>query len=313
MNGDARTNLATIHERLDHLTGVKAELPRLREKLGDDLFQFDKLEALVNELDAQVQSLESFSFTSLASSLKGNKQERLDALKEELVPLTQKYRTSIESLEALNEQVLTMERELEGFREVEKEYDRACDIAAEEIRSQGGEHASQLAEIDDHFQQIKAEHRAVTKAIEAAEQTEDHLNSMTHSLGSARSKMMYRSPLGAVGQLMHSTVTLQQTKGPSRLVRQGIERLKRHIDELSLEEDIEVNRELRKVSLSLAEMISQLSQNTPGGYFCDMSATLPIKQEVREALNHCSHLKKELTPQLEALEQQRRAIIESTI
>jgi len=312
MNDDTRTNLATVHERLDHLTMIKADLPRLREKLGDDLFQFDKLEARVNELDAQVQSLESFSFTNLASSLQGNKREKIDALKDELRPLTERYRANLTALEQLNEQVQSMGRELEGFRELEKEYDRACDAVAEEIRSQGGQRAESLAEIDDQFQQIKSEHRTLSKAIEAAQQTEHHLDSMTRSLVSGKKKLLFRGSMGALGMVAYGASTLQQTKGPIRLARQAIERLKRYIDELSLEDDIEVNRELRQLSISLAEIATQLSKSRPAGYFCDMTVTLPIRQEVRAALNHCTYLRKEFQPQLQALQQQRRALIESS-
>lgn len=313
MNDDPRANLAAVKEQLDHLTDLRAELPRLREKLGEGMFQFDRLEARVIELDSQVQSLESFSFAAIASSFTGGKQQKLDALKEELAPLTAKYRADIEPLERLNDQVRAMEHELEGFFEIEKQYRRACDVVAEEIRSQGGEAAQQLAEIEDHYRPVKAEHRTLTKAIEAAEQSEDHLDSMTHSLSSGKKKMLFRGSMGAIGIMAYGASTLRQTKGPIRLVRQGVERLKRHIDELALEDDIEINRDLRKLSISLAEIVSQLSQSMPAGYFCDMTVALPIKQDVRAALNHCTHLRNELQPQLDALKQQRRAIIESSL
>ncbi len=314
MNHDAQASLATIRNELDRVAGLRADLPRLREKLGDELFKFDKLEARVNELDEQVQSLEAFSFTSLASAIKGDKKEKLSALKEELLPLTEKYRSDLDVLEQLNDQVQSIEHEVEGFRQLEKGYQQACDAVAEEVLSTGGESAQQLAEIEDQYQQVKAEHRALTKAVEAAEQTENHLDSMTRSLGKARTKMTtYASPLGAIGQVAHQAYSHSKTKGPIRLVRQGVERLKRYIDELPLDEDIEINRDLRALSITLAETAAKLSENLPAGYFCDMGVTLPIKQDVRLALSHCERLKKELNPKLEALEQQRRTIIESAV
>jgi|GEM_PF-3784545 len=311
MAEDSRAALAAVKKQFEYLNHVKAELPRLREKLGEDLFQFDRLEARVNELDAQVRSLESFSLASIASSLSGRKQQKLMELKEELAPLTEKYSADIEALNALNEQVQRMEKELEKFYEIEKEYERACNVLAETVREQGGDLAGDLADIDDHFQQVKTEHRLLTKAIEAAEQTERHLDSITRSLGNAKKKMLYRSPLGAVGQVVHHVYTQKQTQGPIRLVAQGVERLKGCIDNLPLEEDIPINRELRRLSLSLAEIVSGLSAKNPTGHFFDMSFALPIRQYVREAQNHCTHLRDELQPQLEALEQQRRAVIES--
>lgn len=314
MNDDPRLKLVALGEQVTRMTEVKAELPRLREKLGDDVFKFDRLEARVNELDAQVRSLESFSFAGIASSLTGSKQQKLDAIEEELAPLAVKYRADIEALEALNAQVQAMEHELESFRDVEREHAQACDAVAEVLREEGGELAEQLARIEDHYEQIKSEHRALTKAMETAEQTEDHLDSMTRSLGKARTKMTtYRSPLGAIGQVAHEAFSHGTTKGPIRLVRQGVERLQRYIDALPLDEDIEINRELRQLSISLAETAVKLSESLPAGYFCDMGVTLPIKQDVRAVLNHCTCLRSELQPQLEALEQQRRAIIESAV
>jgi len=314
MNSDPRTKLVTVQHQLDHLTAVKAQLPPLREQLGEGLFQFDRLEARVNELDAQIRSLESVSFASIASTLTGTQRQKLETLQEEIAPLTQRYSAEIESLEALNEQVQAMEAELQDFRDIETEHAKLSDQVAERIMEEGGDTARQLAEIDADYQQIKAEHRTLGKAIDAAEQTEDHLDSMTRTLGKARTKMTtFRSPLGAVGQVAHQAFAHQQTKGPTRLVRQGVERLKRYLDELPLGDDTEINRELRQLSIALAEFATQLGGSLPAGFWCDMGVTLPIKQDVREALNHCTRLRNELQPQLEALQQQRQVVIDRTI
>jgi hypothetical protein len=304
------TYVAAAKERLVEWQEVKASLPPARERLSEQAHRLRRVEACVDEVEQKVRALESFTLTGLIDSLLGQKQRKLDERRAELEEFEKQLKESESAFTAVEQQVQALEAQLAQLEGAEAAFGAACEQQAQVVLASGGAAAAQLHKTSEELAAAQAVFRTAQKAMETGRQLSKHLESLERAVRNAKhNKAMSGSLRGAVGSIIKESVASMGPKSAIRYVADAAQRFVCELGELPLT-DHQDDVDLARIRAELETFHVRLTAELSGFAAWEQIETLPVQQQVREALSHLKDWSNELQPTVAALEQQRHEIIE---
>jgi len=305
------TRITRETERVSRGRELRAALPAQREKLAEKTHLVNRVEACLDEVSAQLNSLRSFGLGSLVESLFGAKQKKIDDFRAQASEFEAQLTVADEELGDIERQVTAMTEELSQLDGAEAALQALLDEKAAAVVSRGDQQSAELERVTQERDNARAAMAKVEKAAEAGRQLLKHLESLDRAVREARGKRRFAGRGGGiVGQIIGGAVASLGPKSVLRYVQDGLRRFTGEISELPLTENPD-DMDLARICGELEAFGARVAAECSGMSSWDQIATLPVEQDVRAALQHLKTLSANLKPTLEALEQQRANLIEA--
>lgn len=142
-------------------------------RLNDQLkVKQEKVSALKNQLEAEkedVEKLHSFSISNVFSTIAGNKQEKLEEEKKEVVTAKLKYQEAYQTLTELKTEFNDYQTKVAGLGDVEREYQNVLNRKEELILDQASVWSQELFDITELEAELTGALEEYQEAIEAGE------------------------------------------------------------------------------------------------------------------------------------------------
>jgi DNA repair exonuclease SbcCD ATPase subunit len=167
-----RERISSVLERL------RAQKIELREKKNELYHQFEK-----EELD--VKKLESISIESFLHLILGDKKEKLNQEKQEVIAVKFKYDTVCKEYENITEEIESLERKLLEYRDLDYEYYSLLKEKEKMIKKLGYKESDELNELIEMEASLSKRIKELEEAISAGNELYYSLSDIKDSLQSA--------------------------------------------------------------------------------------------------------------------------------
>ncbi len=167
-------------EKLQSLRDIAKDELKRRQSEGKNLYSVLKKE------EGDVVKLEGMSFSSIFLSIIGKKEDRLDIEREEFMAAKLRYEENLDLIRELEEKIGLIDKELQGYGDIEGEYNTLVKEKERLLIEQGGEDGRNLRESLDRINELKLSIKEVGEAISAGEVANKALDEMKKHLDSAK-------------------------------------------------------------------------------------------------------------------------------
>lgn len=178
--------LKSLKVRKSNITKLKSELSDHKKRLNEEKKVFKELEKKMDKEYKDFKKLETLSIASLFSSIKGNKEEKLEKEKQEYLEAKLNYEKSKDTLKLLRDRINFITNEIKSENQIEEEYQQALKEKEQYIISSDGKKSKQLLEIDDQITETEIVLKETNEAIEAGYELNTNLSKIIMTLESAK-------------------------------------------------------------------------------------------------------------------------------
>lgn len=311
--------LDTINARLSEAQGNREQcrsrrsrLPLLREEFTREAYRLQSLEACVDEIQAQIDKLQSGSLSGMLASLLGRKETQVAEGQQQLTELQQEFEACETLVVGLDEQVKEFEANLGDVDTIEVEYQAALEQKQQLIVQSGGAQAERLNELIDQLSCANSYETGLEKAIQAGKHLTERLHTMTRSVG----RETEASPCCRRGGLLmaaavHTVMRGRSAKPAVGRVIDGLEQLHDAINALEWSSDEPRDEHILQLSAVIAGFATDVKSRGAKGMVWDTSSIGPILDAVQELIGHLKDIAAEITKHVKALEAEKQQIVEA--
>lgn len=297
-------------EDLRRKRGLESSLSSARRSLRRERKSLSKLRARCAAERADVEALEELSLRGLFHTILGNKEERVEKERQELLAAKLKYDESREAVAALEQEVTELQHQLEQLGNVEARYKTLLDRKEQLLREEDDEAAGKLLQLSEAEADARSDLRELHEAISAG-------NTVLNSLDKAISALRGAETWGTVdllgGGMLITAAKHGRVDEARRWTHQAQQRLRRFRRELA---DLEPG-------VSIGIHVGRFE--TFADYFFDgLIADWVVQSSIRSSLDRTTEihqrvdrtlaaLRRELTQaqqRVEHIEKQRQKLIE---
>lgn len=304
--------IAQAKAQVERERELRAALAPRRERLTEQTYLVRRIETCLGEIDARLRSLESFGLGSLVESLFGAKQKKIDDNRAQLAEFESQFSEANTQLEELERGVAAMEAELTELEPAKAALAAAYDEKAKAMVESGSPDADKFRRIEQEFSNARALVTRVERTAESGRQLLKHLETLDRTVRNAKSnRRMAGAAMGAVGAIVKSAVASTGPKAVVRFVQDSLQRFTTELAALPLSDHPD-DADLFRIRNELESYQARLAADIGGISGWDQIDTLPAQQETRAALSHLKTMAAELRKTVEAIEQQRAAVLERT-
>lgn len=301
--------LLDAYGRWETLRDAAAKLPIAREELARRQFELSRIEADIADAEERLNALQSFSLTSILESIGGQKQRKLDEVRDVLTALDGTIRAAQRSVDEIAEQVRELEQSIHDLDGAEVEFRVSCEAEVERRIAAGGTEAQRLTEIAERVAGLRTSSRAVRKAEESGRQLLRHLESLDRSVRNARgNRRMSTALAGPVGGIIKNAVASIAPHSATRYVADGLKRFCAELGELPLGDHPD-DADLIRVRAELDAFRERLTTDHSGIMGWDQIATLAAETDVQKAASCLKSFLVDVEREVADLESQRLAIL----
>lgn len=302
--------LMQTKKRLRAKQKLEAKLAQVQANLRELWHRNTELKKRLTHEQADVEKLESLSLTGLFYTVIGTKREHLDKEKQEYVAAKLKYDESMEAIEFTHADATRIQHELEAFQSAEHDYARLIKEKERWLADRNDSRAARMLELSERLTDLKADHMELGEAIKAGELALDGLRQVQSDLQSAANWGTW----DLLGGGLISTL-VKHSK---------IDAARRHVHA--------VQSQLRRFQAELTDIGEQLNLSLEIGdflgfadfFFDGLVVDWVVQSRIREASSACSSAKSRVSSSVsecrrrlakiekerDAVERQRRSLIE---
>jgi len=302
--------IAKFKAQVERERELRAALAPRRERLTEQIYLVRRIETCLDEIDARLRSLESFGLGSLVESLFGAKQKKIDDNRAQLAEFETQHSEASTQLEDLERGVAEIESELASLENAQSALAVAYDEKAKSVLAGDGAIADELRRIEQEWTDARTLVSRVERTAESGRQLLKHLETLDRTVRNAKSnRRMAGAGLGVVGAIVKSAVASTGPKAVVRFVQDSLQRFTTELSALPLSDNPD-DQDLFRIRNELEAYQARLATDLAALSGWDQIATVPAQQETRAALSHLKTMAAELHKTVEAIEQQRAAILE---
>ncbi|MEK6797997.1 MAG: hypothetical protein AABZ12_03450 [Planctomycetota bacterium] len=294
MRDDLKARLYDATQRYETWQRLRAELPGSHERCSSQMYQFNRLEAALEQAQQEVHRLESFSISGLMDSLLGRKEAKLSAERERLSTLQAECDEAGQAVGDLDTEVRRMEEQLKALQDAETGFQTVCDEAERCILDAGGPECDPLRTVVEQFQTLMERQRRLKRGMDCGKQVLDKLNTLSRTVSQAKGKMAAKGQMGAIPGLVHDVVASAAPRSVVKQVQSGLQRFAECINEADDGGDEPDDVDLRRLGTAVVAAQAQLEGFHP--ITTEASDLARIKQDVSTAISH-------LKPKLKAADE----------
>lgn len=290
----------------DDRTALLTRQRQLQDSVKTDADRAQFLENAIDDIDRQLRRLEGASLAGIFQSLTGSKHERIEQLKSQRWDYDKELQQIAKSFDGVSKQLDEIERRLKGFGGVTVETDggmlpnqvatpivgrRAADSSS--VGSSTAENGNPSASEATHPSSAATAHppaaspednrRRLQAAVDAARTVLQRIDSANKSFGRVRKKTILGP--GALVASAFNAVQSQTTRPHVTRVQEGLDQLVGRMSEIEARDDSHIDDEIARLGVELAAQSDQITQAWAASAATDYSATVPVENLVREALN----------------------------
>ncbi|NOS99994.1 MAG: hypothetical protein HOP29_05155 [Phycisphaerales bacterium] len=252
---------------------------QLQESVKTDAERAQFLENAMDDIDRQLRRLEGTSLAGILQSLTGSKHERIEQLKSQRWDHEKEHRDIARTFDGVSKQLDEIEHRLKAFASVAPPPELTtappdAPLAASTAQAL----ASPTAPASDASPQDNR--RRVQAAVDAAKTALQRIDSARKSFNRVRRKTIHGPAILASA---FNAVQSQTTRPHVARVQEGLDQLVRRMLEIEARDDSYIDDQIARLGVELAAQSDQTTQGWAAS--ADYSATVPVENLVREALN----------------------------
>lgn len=178
--------LSQVRERVKNCERLKRLLERAEAHLYNEEQRLRDLKEWLEREDLDVKKLESVGVLSLFHAILGDKEQRLEKERQELLAARLKHEECLSTIDALKREIVEYESSLGGLGDPACECERLLEAKKEAILAAGDQNAVRLGEINDRMDELRIHQKELEEALRSGEDARQALASVLDSLDSAR-------------------------------------------------------------------------------------------------------------------------------
>jgi hypothetical protein len=159
--------LIEARERIRAKQKLESSLRETRRSLATERTRSAELGAVLKNEEADVRRLEGLSLTAMFHQFLGNKEDRLNKERQEVLTAKLKYDQSVHEVAALERDIADMEGRLAAIGDPEAEYARA--LERKEARIEGAGRAD-LVRLTERIAEVNSEIKELGEAVAAGDE-----------------------------------------------------------------------------------------------------------------------------------------------
>jgi hypothetical protein len=304
--------LYSVKSRMRERDRVKGLIQRCEEQKS---MLKEKRDVLLKELkkeELDVQKLEGVSIAGLIHMIKGDKEERLNQEKKEVLSAKLKYDEACKDIDSISKEILSLNQKIDEFNNLGFEYDRLISEKQRIIKNQLPEMNKKFEALMEEKIHMSNKQRETKEAIKAGDELLNSLENVRNCLSSASNWGVYDMLGGGFIATMAKHDRIDDAKHYIDIAQSHLRKFHRELSDI----DDAVNIDLEKGSfLSFADYFFD-------SFFVDWAVQSRIDDALSKTVeivdsvsNHISKLDNELRDidkKLIKLEQDRLEMIEKT-
>jgi hypothetical protein len=162
-------------ERIRAKQKLESSVREARQSLASEKTRSAELGAVLKKEEADVRKLEGLSLTAMFSQFLGNKEDRLNKERQEVLTAKLKYDQSAHEVASLERDIADMEGRLAAIGDPEAEYARA--LEQKEVRIEGAGRAD-LVRLTERIAEVNSDIKEIGEAVAAGDEVLAGLDSV---------------------------------------------------------------------------------------------------------------------------------------
>jgi len=312
MRGDLNRRIQEAKECVEQRQSLARALPAAQERRTLECNQLLALETALDEIDANIKALESFTLTGFLEGLFGRKEHKLSEARDERYTLQEQFDECARAVEDIDAEVKDIAKRISEIGDADDAYQFLCDQKHNLIVERADASAAQLEELCLQIEGAKTRRHSLATAIRIGKNALERLHSMTKTLGRARNKMLQR---GSVAEQVLCAPFNQASKkiaqGAVDRAEDGVVQFHQLLDELDLSGDELADAEIKRLKPALAELNAELAAKSMEVLLDDSVTVGSLLGVVQEISGHLKDKLKETESRVDAFQRQRLDLIES--
>lgn len=235
----------------EKIYGLKKELRR-KEKL-ESLLQMNmeelkkkrvnliKLGNILKKEEKDVTKLEKNGISSIFLDMLGKKEDKLDKERQEFLLAKIKYEECLEDIKELEEQKEYCNKELDGLRGVQTEYENLIKEKQKLILEEDSQESRLLRDYQDRHDNLKLEEKELKEAIDAGKNSISSLSVMKDHLGRAKSWGTWDMLGGGLISNIAKHSAIDDANHSGQKATQSLKLFKKELADVDRFTDMEVN------------------------------------------------------------------------
>ncbi len=295
---DLTQDIVAAKEDLRRKKDLDSSLARARRSLRRQRRKLRKLrERLTAERD-DVEALEELSLRALFHTLLGDKRERIQKERQELLAARLKYDECQDAITALEQEIPDLQRQVEQLDDVEARYDALLERKEQILRHTGGQTARRLLELSEAQADARSDARELHEAISAGSAV---LNSLDHAVSALQGAEKW----GTVDLLGGGMLTTAVKHGRVDEARRSMHRAQQHLRRF--------RRELGDLESDVSVSIHIGGFETFADYFFDgLIADWVVQSGIRNSLDRTTEMRSRVDTTVRALRRELSQVRERT-
>ena len=182
---DLNQRLSEVKEAQRRQRKLQAHLAGARRSLEQECARLAACETELLKEGKDVERLEGLSLAGLFYTILGSQEEQLEKERQERLAAKLRYDKSRYAVQALEDEVADLQRQLGRLGDVEAQYKAVLAEKESRLRQGGAAPGRRLIELDEQIAQAQAEHTELVEAIEAGNLARQGLGRVMDALQSA--------------------------------------------------------------------------------------------------------------------------------
>lgn len=311
MRNDPNERLARAKQQVERWKDLKAALPSAQERLNQENFRLRHVEAGLEQLQQQLQDLESFSLTGLVEGLLGRKQQRLTHCREEMSTLATQRDEVEGALLRADAELRQIEQQLTVMGDPQRELQELCEGKQRDVLTSDCEAAQRLRAMVAEIEVAKGQRRELMRAIQTGRHLLERLESMAGAMGRARGRTFAAVSMGAIPAAAMSAVARHGAAGSVERAREKMAEFGKCMSALDLSEGTDLDIEIARLGAAMGGLAQEMNADWGGRFTCDRSLAVPVMEQVVAAIGHLEAKLAGVEPQIARLEAERMGLLEA--
>lgn len=179
------TSLRDLKERADRAKKIQRMMEELEVQLVELEEEADRLGAVLDKEEADVERLKNMGFSRFLAGVTGNYYDRLDKEEQEAVEAALAYRHALDRVDDVKYQIERYQREEAECKASEAEYRKRFAEKQKEVAQLPGKAAESLRLLQEQMEISRRNQREIEEAQAAGATAREALQSVSESLNSA--------------------------------------------------------------------------------------------------------------------------------
>lgn len=291
--------MTVFDEKLQELQGQMARQKKLRAMVEELYRQVDALTAQERELaaarmqeQADVDKLEGRTLAAFFYGLTGSKEERLEIERQEARAAAVKHDAVVLQLRDAQEELRVRQKELDGLRGCERNYQDTLREKAQAIKTAGAADGSEILRLEEAIGKLDAQQRELREAISAGERARSQADRVLAHLDSAEGLSTWDMFGGGLLTDLAKHDELDQAQGQTEQLQIYLNRFKTELADVTIRADIQVQM----------DGFTRFADFFFDGLFADWA----VRDHIHQSQDRVQNTRVQISSVLNRLEQMRR-------